>query len=85
MDIIHVRKEVMLIAIYPLTHALTFSAPDGQTIHAKADSVMVTIPDVLTPTTSETRLLDIDGRVERKERPNRNAWKSFRVPRNGQD
>ncbi|BFZ61599.1 hypothetical protein YB2330_002671 [Saitoella coloradoensis] len=85
MDVIHVRKEVTLTAIDPLTYALTFSVPGGQTIDTKADTKMVTISDVLTPGSLETCLLDIDEQVGRNERPNGHAWKSFRVRRNGQD
>ncbi|BFZ65025.1 hypothetical protein YB2330_006188 [Saitoella coloradoensis] len=85
MDTMHVRKEVTLTAIDPLTYALTFSAPEGQEVYAKPDTAMVTISDVLTPNTLEHRVLDIDGRLERKERPNGNAWKCFRVRRNKQD
>ncbi|ODQ50200.1 hypothetical protein SAICODRAFT_179422 [Saitoella complicata NRRL Y-17804] len=85
MDTMRVRKEVTLTAIDPLTYALTFSAPEGQEVYPSADTTMVMIPDVLTPNMLEHRVLDIHGKLERKERPNGNAWKCFRVRRNEHD
>jgi len=37
------------------------------------------IPPFTSLSTFETALLDLDGRVERSQRPNGNAWKTFTV------
>jgi hypothetical protein len=43
------------------------------------------IDSIENPTTLETKLLDIDGRVKKSERPNGNAFKSIRIFRGSED
>ena len=45
----------------------------------------VVIEDIENPTTLETKLLDLDGRVLKSYRPNGNAFKSIRIIRGSED
>jgi hypothetical protein len=43
------------------------------------------IANIENPTALETKLLDIDGKVQKSERPNGNAFKSIRIIRGSED
>jgi hypothetical protein len=43
------------------------------------------IDSIENPTTLETKLLDVDGRVKKSERPNGNAFKIIRIIRGSED
>lgn len=80
-----VKKECIMTGFDRKTFALSFSVPAGTDTHILREGNAVNIQNVTTPTTFETLLLDEDKRVKSSERPNGNAFKCFRIMRNGED
>ncbi|KAG6917207.1 hypothetical protein DXG01_003412 [Tephrocybe rancida] len=83
-----VEKDAIIQSIHPKTHALSVLFEPGTSAHLPAPLLSPnpsppighTQETVITsPTQLETVLLDNDGRVERKKRPNGNAWKCMTV------
>ncbi|KAG6824906.1 hypothetical protein H0H92_005440, partial [Tricholoma furcatifolium] len=83
-----IEKDALIRYINPETFALTLFVAPGTTSHLPSaflaphpaePSEKIKEAIVTTPTQLENTLIDTDGRVQRRQRPNGNAWKSSTV------
>lgn len=83
-----IEKDVVVQSIHPSSHALTVLASPSTTkslpppllsTHPSDPEPPTRSMTITSPTMLETGLLDMDGRIEKVQRPNGNAWKRVSV------
>ena len=72
-------------SVDPDSFAMSFTCPPRQDEYLRSGVEPILIQAIENPSTLETKILDEDGRVRRRDRPNGNVYKVIRIVRGNED